>query len=166
MEKKTFNISGEEISKISKVEMMFKFFNDIYQKLNSPISNMSLGLMELTNICNVCKIKTYSFNSFFFITFNLENILKNNNIQILNIEEQFSRQNQYLYFYNRYCTKCISKTEHNFSKEFYSLSNLLIISIQRRITYNSKTPLYISENIDLSNSVFNWFVGKNIREWK
>ena len=152
--KKHLIISGEETSKTSKVEIMLKFIDDIYQKFNSEISNLFLGLIKITNVCNVCNIKTFSFNAFFFVTFNLENILKNNNnIQVLNIEEQFLKQNQNKYSDNHYCTKCICKTDHNCTKEFYSLSNLLIISIQRGITYNYKTPINIAEKIDLSNSV-------------
>ena len=86
-------ISGEESSKTSKVEVMLKFVNDIYNKFNSPISNMFLGLMKKTNYCFQCKIITYSFSSFFFITFKLEHILKKNNIQVLDIEGQIAKQN-------------------------------------------------------------------------
>ena len=56
------------------------------------------------------KIPTYSFSSFFFVTFNLEKIIKdNNNISTLNIKPQFIILNnnfliikkKYLYkFYN------------------------------------------------------------------
>ena len=70
-------ISGEESSKTSKVEMMLKFVNDLKNKFNSLISDSFLGLMKITNVCNECKIKTFSFNSFFFVTFNLEFLLKN-----------------------------------------------------------------------------------------
>ena len=146
-------ISGEEASKTSKVEVMLKFVNDLYAKFNSPISNMFLGLMKKTNYCLQCKIITYSFSSFFFVTFNLENILKNNNIQVLNIEELIAKQNTTFNSNILYCNKCLNKTKHSCYKQFYSFPNYLIISIQRGITYNYKTPINIALNLDLTNSV-------------
>ena len=146
-------ISGEEECRTSKVEVMLKFVNDIYDKFNSLLSNAFLGLMKLTNFCNECKIRTYSFSSFFFVTFNLENIFKTNNNSVLNLEEQFVKQNKTFTPNLLYCSKCLNKTKHSCYKEFYSFPNLLIISIQRGITYNYKNPINISQVLDLTNSV-------------
>ena len=145
-------ISGEEASKTSVVSVMFKFVTDLYNKFNSIISNSFLGLMKVTNICSQCKIKTYSFNSFFFVTFNLEQILKYNNFTQLNIQEQFLKQKN-ISQKSMYCGKCVNKTIHNSYKNYYSLPNLLIISIQRGITYNYKTPIIIAPSLDLTQSV-------------
>ena len=71
-------VSGEEISKTSKVEMMIKFVNEVLSKLNSFLSIDLFGLINITNICSACKIKTFSFKNYFFITINLEKILGNN----------------------------------------------------------------------------------------
>ena len=147
-------ISGEEESRTSEVEVMCKFVNDIYDKFNSLLSNAFLGLMKLTNVCNQCNIKTYSFSSFFFVTFNLENIFKNNyNNSALNLEEQFIKQNKISTPNLLYCSKCLNKTYHKCYKEFYSFSNLLVISIQRGITYNYKNPIKFSLVLNLTNSV-------------
>ena len=145
-------ISGEEASKTSKVSIMFKFVTDLYNKFNSIISNSFLGLMKVTNICSQCKIMTYSFSSFFFITFNLEHILKNNNFTQLNIQDQFLKQND-ISQKSMYCGKCVNRTIHNSYKNYYSLPNLLIISIQRGITYNYKTPILIAPSLNLTQSV-------------
>ena len=145
-------ISGEEASKTSVVSVMFKFVTDLYNKFNSIISNSFLGLMKVTNICSQCKIETYSFNSFFFVTFNLEQILKSNNFTQLNIQEQFLKQKN-ISQKSMYCGKCVNKTIHNSYKNYYSLPNLLIISIQRGITYNYKTPIIIAPSLDLTQSV-------------
>ena len=150
---KHFIISGEEDSKTSKVEMMLKFVNDFFGKFNSIISNSFLGLMKLTYFCNICKIKTYSFNSYFLVTFDLEKILKNNNIQILNLEDNFANQNQTPKKIELYCSKCLNKTMHTNYKQFYSFPNLLVISIQRGISFNLKTPVNVKEYLDLSNFV-------------
>ena len=147
-------ISGEEECKTSKLEMMLKFVNEFSSNFKSFISDQFLGLMKSKNICNICKLNNYSFSSFFFVTFNLENILKNDNkISILNLEEQFKKQNNDVKIDNIYCNKCLNKTKHKCFKKFYSFPNFLIISIQRGITYNYKTPINISEQLDLSQYV-------------
>ena len=88
-------VSGEEISKTSKVEMMIKFINEILSKINSIISSEFLGLINITNICNVCNIKTFSFNNYLFITINLEKILGNNyNIPQINLQDNLTFPNE------------------------------------------------------------------------
>jgi hypothetical protein len=122
-------ISGEEASKTSKLEVMLKFANDLSAKFNSIISESFSGLMNKTNRCEQCKILTYSFNSFYFVTFNLENILKNNNLYELNIQDQFIRQKNIITKSWLFCGKCLNKTVHSSIKEYYSLPQYLIISI-------------------------------------
>ena len=109
--------------------------------------------MKLTNLCDQCKIRTYAFSSFFFVTFNLEKIFEvNYNNYVLNLEEQFINQNKTFTSKLFYCNKCLNKTKHSCYKEFYSFPNLLIISIQRGITYNYKNPINIAQVLDLTNS--------------
>ena len=146
-------ISGEKESKTSKVEVMLKYVSELYTKFNSIISNYFLGLNKITNFCNKCGIRTFSFKSFLFVTFNLEHILKKNKIYELNLQEQFIKQK-----YNNtekwfFCSKCLQKTKHSIYKEYYSLPNLLIISIQRGITYEYKTPITIALTLDLTQLV-------------
>jgi ubiquitin C-terminal hydrolase len=148
-----FIVSGEEKSKTSKIEMMFKFVNDYKGKFNSTISNLFLGLMKKTFFCNICKTKTYSFNSYFLVTFDLEKILKTNQIQILNLNECFAYQNTTFKIKEINCSKCLNKTQHTCYKQFYSLPDFLVISIQRGISFNHKTPVNIQQNLDLSNYV-------------
>ena len=144
-------ISGEEDAKTSKIEMMLKFINEMNLKFNSFISNNFMGYMKLTNFCSDCQLKTYSFNSFFFVTFNLEQILKTNNINIFNIEDNFQAQNQNQKNQSLYCSKCLNKTNHTCYKQFYSLPDILVISIQRGITYNYKTPVNVKVMLDLTD---------------
>ncbi len=144
-------IHGEEQSKTSKVEVMLKFINDFNSKVNSIISNNFLGLMKTVKICSGCNNQIYSFSSFFFITLNLETILKKVNIPILNIEEQLFLQNQNIIQNFMYCSKCLNKTKQNCLKQFFSFPNLLVISIQRGITYNYKTPINIKFSLNLNN---------------
>ena len=147
-----FIISREEEAKINKNKMMFKFLKNM-SELNSIISDNFLGLMKVTYFCHVCKIKTFSFSSYFLVTFDLEKILEQNNIQILRIEEQFANQNIMKYRTKKICDKCFNKTSHTFFKQFYSLPNCLVISIQRGISFNYKTPVDLQLNLDLSKYV-------------
>ena len=148
-------ISGEEESKTSKVEMMLQFINDYLSKINSIISNSFLGLMKETFFCNFCKIKTYQFSSYFFVTFDIEKMTsKNNNtINELDIVEQFAKQNRTMKKNELYCSKCLNKTNHSCYKQFYSVPNNLIFSIQRGVMNKHKTPVKIEENLDLSKDV-------------
>ena len=149
-------ISGEENDKTNKTKMMLKFINEMNVKFNSFISNNFMGYMKLTNFCSVCKLKTYSFNHYFFVTFNLEKILKTNNISIFNIEDNFGEQNQNERIVPLYCNKCLNKTNHSCYKQFYSFPDILVISIQREIAYNykiynNKIPVNIKEMLDLTD---------------
>ena len=133
---------------------MLKLTNDLSAKFNSIISESFSGLINTTNRCEQCKILTYSFNSFYFVTFNLENILKNNNMLYeLNIQEQFIKQKSIIKQKWLYCGKCLNNTVHSSIKGYYSLPQYLIISIQRGITYNYKNPIYIAQALDLTGSV-------------
>jgi len=152
-EDRHFIVSGEEESKTSKIEMMLRFVNDYIGKFNSIISNNFLGLMKVTYFCKDCNTKTYSFTSYFSVTFDLEKILKNYNIQYLNLEENFANQNQTQYITEKTCSKCLNKTNHIYFKQFYSLPNCLVISIQRGIAFNYKTPVNIQTNLNLSKFV-------------
>ena len=140
-------VSGEEISKTSKVEMMIKFINEILSKINSIISSEFLGLINITNICNVCNIKTFSFNNYLFITINLEKILGNNyNIPQINLQDNLTFPNE---INELYCCKCLNKTKHICFKNYYSFPNLLIFSIQRGVAFQYKTRINIQDNLNL-----------------
>ena len=142
--------SGEEEAKTSKVEMMLKFINDILIKFNSFVSHEFIGYMKLTNICSSCELKTYAFNSYFFVTFDLEKILSQKNITKVDIEECFDIQNKKKNIELVYCSKCLNRTKQFCFKQYYSLPNILVISIQRGITYNYKTPVEVKDFLDLN----------------
>ena len=144
-------ISGEEMLETNKVEMMLKFVNGMSAKFNSILSNSFYGLMSLTKTCNSCNLKTFAFNSFFFVTLNLEKYFKmNNNNSQINIGDYLLFQNKLLEKGEFYCYKCVNKTNHISSKEYYSFPNLLIISVQRGIDFQYKTRVIPQQLIDIS----------------
>ena len=146
-------VSGEQKAKTSKQEMLLNFVNEFLPKFNSFVSKQFLGLMKISDICNECQIKTYTFNSFFFATFDLENILSQNKMPVINIENGFQFQNNLVKYVNKFCQKCIAQTNHVEYKQFYSAPDFLIISIQRGVDYSYRIPVIFRDMIDLSKLV-------------
>ena len=146
--------SGEEKAKTSNTEMLINYGNEFLNKFNSFISKKFLGLMKITNICNVCKIMTFSFSSYLFATFDLEKFINQSMISgTIDIEKCFFIQNNIKKMEEKYCLKCLSLTSHSQFKYFYSVPDFLIVSIQRGVDYTIRYPFMIKEIIDLSNSV-------------
>ena len=144
---------GKEIMKTKKSEMMFSFLNNFLIKFNSLISNSFMGTIKETKICNSCNHKNYMFKGYFLITFDLEKILKKNNIQKLNIEEAFEYKINDIITKENYCPKCLNITSHSFQKYFYFAPKLLVISFQRGASYQYKTPIIINPQLDITNYV-------------
>ena len=159
--KNKFLINAE----FNKEEMMIKFINKTSNKMNSFISKNFKGLAKITINCLKanCKLRNFKYNNFFSITLNLEKILdkmqEKNNFNEIDIEKGiYSLTDEE--FNTMYCKKCLKKTCHFSYKCFYSLPNLLIISINRKLSNKyekmkekEKIPVKISEilNIDFDD---------------
>ena len=65
--------SGLEDALTNKLEMKLNFENKLFSQLNS-LSKKLVGILQKSFICNSCKIKTYSFGGYFYITLDLEKI--------------------------------------------------------------------------------------------
>ena len=150
---KYYMISGEEEARTSEINMMLSFLNKFLPELGSYISRQYFGLIKLTKDCQECKIRTFSFNSFFFITFDLEKYAKEETFFNIDIPTIFSKFNSNEKIIENYCIKCLKSTKHNFKEEFYSVPDYLIISIKRGTADKLKIPLILSETLDLRNLV-------------
>ena len=148
-----YMISGEEEAKTSETDMMINFLKKLLPELNSYISRKYFGLIKLKKICEICQITTFSFNSFFFITFDLEKISKEKTFFNIDIPTIFSIYNSNEKNIEQYCNKCLKRTKHFFSEEFYSVPDYLIISIKRGTSDKLKFPLVLNETLDLSDLV-------------
>ena len=146
-------IAGEQAAKTTKIEVKFKYINDINQKFNSFIRNSFMGLMKQTNFCLNCQLKTYTFQSYFFVTFDMEKITKKEKISEIDLEDCFYFQNTNFEKKNNYCNECLNKTGHQICKQFYLFPKLLIISIQRGNNYNYKMPIVVNEILDLNDDL-------------
>ena len=135
----------------NKIETFVKFLNNFTMKFNSYISNNFLGIKNKIKKCQNCNLISYSFQSFFLTIFDVEKILQNNNYQSLDLHECFEYQNENIESKEYFCNKCTKKTTHLFRNYFYSLPNLLVISIQGRKTL--KTFINIEETLDASKYI-------------
>ena len=143
-------LTGQELT--NKVKMLLDYINNCSNKINSDISNFFMGLIKEINVCQKCQTKTYLFKSYFFITFDLAKILKYNNLKEFNLEDGFEFNKNEIKINNKFCSKCFTKSQH-IHKFFYTAPNLLIISIQRGVTYQYKTPIIIKPELDVTKYV-------------
>ena len=69
-----------------------------------------MGLIKEITICQNCQLKTYLFKSYFFVTFDLEKILKKNvELKELNLDDSFAFYNKDVQENEKYCNKCLTK---------------------------------------------------------
>ena len=148
-----FMISGEEAAKTSESEMLINFLKKILPQLNSFISRKYFGLMKSSKICQNCQMQTFSFNSFFFLTFDLEKILKEREIMNIDMPMVFKIYNSNAKIINDYCIKCLKGTKHIFTERFYSVPDSLIISLKRGRSDNLKIPLVLEEILSMNDIV-------------
>ena len=135
----------------NKIDAFVKFLNNFTLKFNSYISNNFLGIKNKIKKCSKCNLTTYLFQSYFLTIFDVEKILQKNNFQSIDLDECFEYQNENIESKEYYCNKCTEKTAHFCRTYFYSLPNLLVISIQGRKTL--KTLINIEETLDVSKYI-------------
>ena len=137
--------SGLEDALTSKLEMLLNFENKLFSQLNSLISRKLVGILQKSFICNSCKIKTYSFGGYFYITLDLEKISEPD------IEKYFYYRKNTWSNAEKYCPKCLTKTQHAVNKKFFTSPDNLIVTINRGSNDLNKRSVILSPIIDLTN---------------
>ena len=150
IENKYFIKSGEELAKTSKVEILINFENKIFSKLNSLICQKFMGLFKTAFICGICSMKTYSFSGYFFVTINMETIIKD---MVPNIENYFYFQNVSYIIEEKYCPKCLRLTQHKKHKQFYTVPDCLVVVLNRGRNDYCRVPFKLKQYIDLKELV-------------
>ena len=144
----------------SKKEESLQFFMKYFMENNdSIISNYFYGNMKNKTACKNCGLTTYTYQSFNFITFNLDLVkkylIKNNyqNMQNqLNIFHCFFMQNDTLYINcSRYCRNCKLNTEHHERKQFSTFPRYFIICLDRGTECENKTKIFYDNMLDLND---------------
>jgi len=147
---------GEEVDRTNKEQTFNQFVNYINSNINSPISDLFLGINKTKRICQTCKNGYYYFNNFCFVIFDLT--AKN--------DKNFNLFNDgFLYQYNCEkrlepdkpdrvsCEKCLTYQFHYEFNRYYVMSKQLIISFLRGNNYENNTNVYFDEKLDLSQLV-------------
>ena len=145
-------ISKKKEAKTSKIDMLLNFNKKFSLKFNSDIIKKFSGLIKTSKFCKDCEIKTYSFSAYFFITIDLEQILKEKQLINLDIQNYFEK-NKNQKRIEKYCKKCLKRNIHAYFNQFYTIPDLLIISIQRGNNYQYKTPVVIKNELNAKNFV-------------
>ena len=166
------NINKNKVINYSDEEESYKFFLKYFnENNNSIITNNFYGNMYNKIECRKCLLLTYSFNSFNFVTFNLDlvqkSLIKYNSQNImneLNISDCFSLQNNILIKIkgtSKICRNC-KKIEHLERKRYYTFPKYLIVCLDRgnkcqnnlKIKYNP--TLNLKDNCKNSKSYNNF----------
>ena len=157
---------GEESSQITKVlnkkvkleqntniKILYNQFKNAYKEnYKSIIITDCLGVFKVTWTCLNCNTNYISFERFFSITFNIDNI-KDANINILDL---FRQHNQYSFeiglkkFVS--CTNCKKFTKHSVNKKFYNLPNNLVILFDRKGN-NNNLEIELLKEIKFNNII-------------
>ena len=162
-----FMESGEEVL-TNELEMLLKFDNKFLAKLNSFISRKFVGLEERSYKCFECQIETYSFAGYFYITLDLEKISEPD------IEKYFyNRKNTWINA-EKYCPKCLMKTQHGENKKYFTSPDYLIVLINRGSNDSNRNQVMLKQEIDLTYLTvtigrkykLNGFISKNYENGK
>ena len=132
-------------------------FISTFKKNNSSIIiDLFFGIMKAKTCCQRCETTNYTFDWFYFVSFNL-NILKNKinpNSQI-SILDCFNIQNNTLINLNMNqltCRKCKKIRPHLQRKQFYNYPKFLIICLDRGINCENKIPISYGMDLNLKGN--------------
>ena len=180
-----FNISQGYLikrkeDKTNKADMVINFFRYFKEHFNSIMSETFFGIMKNKNICKDCGLKTYTFNSFCFLYFDIDKLEpKNGEKKTLKLQDFFDGLKNgkfYSNFKNEYfCKGCSKLTVHPLEKRIYYMPNSLIIcfiskndNCNFKIDYPDFVDLKDEGEYTLSPNTFNLqgFINKIVENGK
>ena len=152
--------------KTNKADMVINFFRYFKEHFNSIMSESFFGIMKNKNICKGCSLKTYSFNSFCFLYFDIDKLVPTGEQKTLKLQDFFNGLKDgkfYQNFKNEYfCKGCSKLTVHELEKKIYYMPNSLVIcfiskneNCKVEIDYPDFVNLTEEREYSLSPSVFN-----------
>ena len=143
-----------DLEDINKDKALQKFLNLSFN--NSPIFQFFYGLMKSKSLCCKCNTTTYSFNYYYFVSFNVELVL---NTQQMNpsIEQLFNIQNNVLVklhqAHHKNCNNCKCVQEFLQRKQFYTLPPFLVVCLDRGYNCQYKSKISYNLQLNLENQV-------------
>ena len=133
-------------------------FNRFFTENKSVFIDLFYGFTETNFLCLNCGTYTYNFQIFDFVDVPLLQLVNFKNSYNLRIEDYFfmSMQNKVTDPNNlMYCQSCAKETFTQSLDIFYSLPNILVISLNYGKNAMVKANLDFDERLDLSNYIFN-----------
>ena len=142
------------------IKVLYNEFKNSYNYcFKSIITTDCLGVLKVTWSCHSCNTSYISFEKFFSITFNINNI-RDSKINILDL---FNKFNQYSFEIGlkKYvsCEQCKKFTKYSINKKFYTLPDNLIIMFNKKLNNNSEIELL--KEIQFNNSTVESFSNQN-----
>ena len=117
--------------KTNKADMVINFFRYFREHFNSIMSETFFGIMKNKNICKGCGLKTYSFNSFCFLYFDIDKFMLGGQKKTLKLQDFFTELREGKLSSNNknefFCKGCSKLTEHLLEKKIYYMPCSLII---------------------------------------
>ena len=117
--------------KTNKADMVINVFRYFKEHFNSIMSESFFGIMKNKNTCKECSLKTYSFNCFCFLYFDIDKLVPSGEKKVLKLQDFFNGLKDgkfYSNFKNEYfCKGCSKLTVHELEKKIYYMPNSLII---------------------------------------
>ena len=132
-------------------------FNNYFK---SFISNSFFGIFELEKICLNCNVNRFYFESFSFLSFDINQAMQyglnqNDNNFIFNC---FQKQSSNIITKDIFCPRCNEKTFHKEKKAIFTFPNNLIISIkyegENMEKINLKYPIQMNLSCQANNNTY------------
>ena len=120
-----------------------------FQNYKSCIADFFFGTFHIIKLCSICKKNKFYFRNFFYLTFNIDESLKNGiNWNNNNLVNYFIKQNSLIKNNTAFCAFCNNNTPHQESKKFFILPyNLIICFKGEKQNYENQ---YISYQLQLN----------------
>ena len=139
----------DNIRSILNYQQTLQNYFESFKNSISCVSDLFFGTYEITKFCTNCNNNKFYFQNFFYITFNIEEALKNgltgNNSYIINY---FLKQNFLMINSQSLCCCCNNMTYHQETKKFFNLPyNLIICFKGEKQKYDN---LYINYQLNLN----------------
>jgi ubiquitin C-terminal hydrolase len=150
------NFNQQNHVDFSNKNQAFNYFQNDFNKNNkSVISDYFFGVMKTKNACGECKLVTYTFNYYYFISFNLDLLPAKYANRPLNILDCIDIQNSIcitIECNNNYnCRKCKKITKHYQRRQFYKYPKYLVINLERGYDCHNKIRVSYSLDLNLTN---------------
>ena len=140
-----------------KEEKYYNVVNPFSNLFSSVITKNFVGLLKLKRVCNKCKLNNYFFSHFYYLYFNMKNLLKNNSI--LKLEEVFESLIKEVKVKKIFCKGCKEETEHNETFAIFEAPKNLIIMFDQN---ESGKKINFPEKLTLNKKYVEILTSKNM----